>query len=329
MDAAAPDAPVLPVADGLTTDALEAAVRAALASTYALPIVVALDDGERIAVLGGKPLDLARTAVTEAHGPAAAERVVELDYSTLPWFAVPEQGLRLWRQHGRAGADGELVTELEAGDPPVQVIVVIDDAWTLLRLADGAQGWIAEDGHGLDPADPPQASRAADGTVDVARVDVDRFVETAQSFLDVPYVWGGTTDDGVDCSGLVQRAAWRAGGAWLPRHSRALLTVGSRVAPSKVERGDVLVLQRDPKTYEAEQRAQLEALAADEQRTGAVPSHGPAIHPMHVAIALSADEVLHASRDAMRVTREPLASLKERYRVLGVRRLGPVVEANA
>jgi hypothetical protein len=84
----------------------------------------------------------------------------------------------------------------------------------------------------------------------------------------------------------------------------------------------VLVLQRDPKTYDAERRAQLEALAEQEQRTGAVPAHGPAIHPMHVAIALSSDEVLHASRDSMRVTREPLESLRARYRVLGVRRLG-------
>jgi hypothetical protein len=312
---------VAPISAVSTSD-LETAVRTALAGSYALPIVVALDGGDRIAVLGGKPLELARTAIAEAHGDEAADRVVQLDVATLPWFAVPELGLRLWRQHGREGADGELVTELEAGDPPVQVIAVIEDAWTLLRLADGAQGWIAEDGRGLDPADTPR-----DTIADAVSVDVDRFVATAESFMDVPYVWGGTTDAGVDCSGLVQRAAWRAGGCWLPRHSRALLTVGARVAPSKVERGDVLVLQRDPKTYEAEQRAQLEALAADEQRTGAVPSHGPAIHPMHVAIALSADEVLHASRDAMRVTREPLASLRERYRVLGVRRLGAAGDA--
>ncbi len=306
-----------------TTD-LEAAVRTALAGTYALPIVVALEDGDRIAVLGGKPLELARAAVTEAHDAETAARIVELDYSELPWFAVPETGMRLWRQHGREGADGELVTELEAGDPPVQVVAVLEDAWTLLRLADGAQGWVHENGRGLDAADAPR-----DELADGAQVDVDRFIDTAESFVDVPYVWGGTTDAGVDCSGLVQRAAWRAGGCWLPRHSRALLHVGSRVAPSKVQRGDVLVLQRDPSTYEAEQRAQLEAIAADEQRTGAVPSHGPAIHPMHVAIALSGDEVLHASRDAMRVTHEPLASLKERYRVLGVRRLGAPVEAGS
>jgi hypothetical protein len=48
-----------------------------------------------------------------------------------------------------------------------------------------------------------------------------------------------------------------------------------------------------------------------------------------VAIALSADEVLHASRDAMRVVREPLARLRERYRVLGVRRLGPADDSSS
>ena len=314
MDSVAPAA-------ALAQGELEAAVRAALAGTYALPIVVALDDAERIAVLAGKPLELARAGVAEAHGDHAAARVVELDVATMPWAAVPAGGLRLWRQHGRAGADGELVTELEAGDPPVQVVTTADD-WTLVRLLDGAQGWAA-------PGEAPTEAAEAPGADvrDATRVDVTRFVDTALAFAEIPYVWGGTTDSGVDCSGLVQRAAWRAGGCWLPRHSRALLTVGARVAPSKVDRGDVLVLQRDPKTYEDEQRAQLEALAAEEQRTGAVPSHGPAIHPMHVAIALSPDEVLHASRDAMRVTREPLASLRERYRVLGVRRLGTVAAA--
>lgn len=303
MDSATPDAPALGNAAELAD-----AVRRALAGTYARPVVVEFED--RVAVLGGKPLDLARAAL-----PGAAHRVVALDLAGRPWFEVPPGGLTLWRQHGRSGADGEMVTQLEVGDPPLQVIVS-DAGWLLLRLADGAQGWIEADADRLLPAAAP-----GDGLAATDGVDVDAFVDEVLSFEGAPYVWGGTTTDGVDCSGLVQRAAWRAG-AWLPRHSRALLKVGVRVAPSAVERGDVLVLQRDPRTYEAEQRARLEALAHAEQRTGAVPAHGPAIHPMHVAVALSADEVVHASRDAMRVTREPLAALKERFRVLGVRRLG-------
>jgi cell wall-associated NlpC family hydrolase len=313
MDSAAPDAPVLE-----SSAELAIAVRAALTGTYARPIVVELEDG--VAVLGGKPLELARGALLATHGADTAERVIALDIAELPWHAVPAEGLTLWRQHGKAGADGEVVTQLEAGDPPIQVIVE-DEGWLLLRLADGAQGWIEGGRDELEPADAPR-----DDLADASRVDVDAFVDAVLSFTGAPYVWGGTTDDGVDCSGLVQRAAWRAGGCWLPRHSRALLKVGSRVAPSAISRGDVLVLQRDPTTYDAERLAQLEALAAQEQATGKVPAHGPAIHPMHVAVALASDEVIHASRDTMRVAREPLESLRGRYRVLGVRRLGPAKE---
>ncbi|MCW2925354.1 MAG: hypothetical protein JWM98_2758 [Thermoleophilia bacterium] len=292
---------------------LAGTVRAALAGTYARPLVV--EQGDGVAVLAGRALELARAAAGDA-----ADRVVELDVANLPWHAAPTGGLRLWRQHGLDGADGELVTEVEDGDPPLQ-LVVAEEGWQLLRLADGAQGWVRE--CELVPCDAPAGDLG-----DATRVEVERFLAELVGLEGVPYVWGGTTADGVDCSGIVQRAAWRAGfadrpGAWLPRHSRALLRAGARVAPSAVARGDVLVLQRDPATVDAERAAQLAARAAEEQRTGRVPAHGPAVHPMHVAVALSADEVLHASRDAMRVVREPLATLRERYRVLGVRRLGP------
>lgn len=298
-------------------DALVDAVRVALASTYARPVVVPQPAHGRVAVLDGKPLAQAH----EALGPELGRRIVALDLDGLERRAVPVEGLRLWRQHGRSGADGELVTELEAGDPPVQ-LVVDEDGWRLVRTRDGAMGWLDPGAGAL--GEPADAEGPEPG--EPSRADVDAFVASALEFLDAPYVWGGTTRAGVDCSGLVQRAAWRGTGTWLPRHSRALLAVGERVAPSKVARGDVLVLQRDPRTYESERRAQLEAQAEAERRSGAVPSHGPAIHPMHVAIAMSPTEVLHASRDAMRVTREPLASLRERYRVLGVRRLGAATD---
>ncbi|MCW2961271.1 MAG: hypothetical protein JWM90_1658 [Thermoleophilia bacterium] len=310
MDSSRIQAP--PSAEQLATH-----VRSALAEHYARPIVDARVDGT-VAVVAGRAIDRARAAVEAAWGADEVARIVELDVVALPWHAVAAAGLRLWRQHGRSGSDGEIVTELEAGDPPFQVVTT-DDGWQLVRLADGAQGWIEAQDHA--PAAAP-----TDTLSDASRVDVEAFLEQLLSFEGVPYVWGGTTNAGVDCSGIVQRAAWRAGGCWLPRHSKALLTSGRRVAPSAIERGDVLVLKRDPKTQDAEQRAQLAALAEAEARTGIVPPHGPAIHPLHVAVALSADEAIHASRDTMRVAREPLESLRARYRVLGVRRLGPPEE---
>jgi cell wall-associated NlpC family hydrolase len=50
-------------------------------------------------------------------------------------------------------------------------------------------------------------------------------VQTAQGYLGVPYVWGGTTASGIDCSGFV-RAVYAAHGISLPRVSGDQATVG-------------------------------------------------------------------------------------------------------
>ena len=50
-------------------------------------------------------------------------------------------------------------------------------------------------------------------------------VRSAQGYLGVPYVWGGTTAAGIDCSGFV-RAVYNANGLSLPRVSGDQATVG-------------------------------------------------------------------------------------------------------
>jgi cell wall-associated NlpC family hydrolase len=109
------------------------------------------------------------------------------------------------------------------------------------------------------------------------------FVAVAEKFLGVPYLWGGKTSFGLDCSGLVQ-VALAACGIDCPRDSdmqeRAL---GKSVAPdiSRLQRGDLLFWKG------------------------------------HVAIARDAATIIHANAFHMAVAIEPTAEAITRIRATG------------
>lgn len=63
----------------------------------------------------------------------------------------------------------------------------------------------------------------------------------AQELVGVPYLWGGTTPFGFDCSGFVQRLFHFVFNVWLPRDSRDQQEAGQRVPEfSGLRPGDVL-----------------------------------------------------------------------------------------
>lgn len=67
-------------------------------------------------------------------------------------------------------------------------------------------------------------------------------VKLAEKQLGIPYVWGGTTRNGFDCSGLTQYLYAHAAGIQLPRVSQQQSTVGKRVPVSvnTLQPGDLL-----------------------------------------------------------------------------------------
>ncbi len=118
------------------------------------------------------------------------------------------------------------------------------------------------------------------------------YVSVAARFLGTPYLWGGCSSLGVDCSGLVQ-AALAACGIKAPRDSdmqEAALGTPANL-DGTFQRGDLL------------------------------------FWPGHVAIAEDADTLLHANAHHMAVAREPLRPALARIAAVAaplrsVRRMG-------
>jgi len=74
----------------------------------------------------------------------------------------------------------------------------------------------------------------------------ERLARTGLGFLGIPYLWGGTTPNGFDCSGLIQRV-FRLNGLLLPRDSDQQALFGAErpnPAPSELVPGQLLFFGR-------------------------------------------------------------------------------------
>ena len=106
-----------------------------------------------------------------------------------------------------------------------------------IRLGKGDGG--RRTGPGGLPLEPP-----AEVTGNAADV-----VQTALDAIGTPYQWGGTAENGFDCSGLIQYA-YGQHGIRLPRRSRAQAGAGAEVTPvvEALRPGDVLLFSSRPGT---------------------------------------------------------------------------------
>ncbi len=86
---------------------------------------------------------------------------------------------------------------------------------------------------GVKPS--PEALNGTGGS----NATADKIIATAKKYIGVPYLWGGTTPSGFDCSGFVQYV-FKAHGISLPRVSRDQYTAGYAVSKSNLKAGDLV-----------------------------------------------------------------------------------------
>jgi len=74
-------------------------------------------------------------------------------------------------------------------------------------------------------------------------INPNKLLKTAKSFMGIPYLWGGNSSKGFDCSGFSQ-TVYKSQGILLPRDANMQVNLGERILPdeefSKVKEGDLL-----------------------------------------------------------------------------------------
>ncbi len=168
--------------------------------------------------------------------------------------------------------------------------------WTEVMLPSGRTGFV-----------PSKEVKVHEGFVSIAKGEgsaesvspevTEAVIAEAMKLLGAPYLWGGMSAKGVDCSGLV-RISYIMNGILLPRNASQQIYCGDRIEMSyDMKYWSKSAREKDPEGFKAEMASRVAGL----QRGDLVFFGTPSVQPKgsyrvtHVGIYLGDNHIIHSS----------------------------------
>lgn len=189
------------------------------------------------------------------HLPGSSISVVSAHRIHTRYAKIASESVRIRRAQGVHAA---VITTVDSGT--LAKVLDHDGNWYRLRFPKGTEGWVRADF--LASAETPEhfgrRSRHSRHSSYVTRrhrrrhhgntgeyiasndIPNTELMHKAFSMKGTPYVWGGTSRSGMDCSGFVKRV-YQSQGVTLPRTSREQASVGQKVSRDNLKAGDILL----------------------------------------------------------------------------------------
>ena len=184
------------------------------------------------------------------------------------------------------------IRDLVGGD--VLRLVRRGHRWTEVMLPSGKKGFIPN--QELKDFDGFRTISKGEGNSDsVSEAETDKFISSALSLLGSPYLWGGMTPKGVDCSGLV-RWSYLMNGILLPRNASQMIFCGDPVEM----RYDISFWDESKRTDSDAFLAEMKGRIANLKRGdlvffGTPANAGQRQKVTHVGIYLGDGKMIHSS----------------------------------
>jgi cell wall-associated NlpC family hydrolase len=218
------------------------------------------------------------------------------------WAVAPQPDVVAWladldAAQARLGLHGRVLTQLELGEP-VEIAGDPEGPTEGPTAGSADQGWLQivapMQPSSLDPRGypgwllaehvstrlPDRSPLSAAAGSHEAGTGAESFVAVARRHLGLPYLWGGTCDWGLDCSGLVHLSLRRLG-VVVPRDADDQYDACEHISPDEARPGDLFFFAHEGK------------------------------RPHHVGIVTGLGRMLHAPETGSLIIEEPLTPARQ------------------